>query len=108
MNIDPMYRAMNTTPASNDTERTLGWKMLLESAKVGEKKGEYDKAEKLYERALLMAQHRLGDDNIIVAHILMQFAQFYEGQKRHDKANPMYSRAREILATYTQAFSPNT
>jgi tetratricopeptide (TPR) repeat protein len=108
MNIDPINKAMNTTPSSADTERTLGWKLILESAKVGEKKGEYEKAEMLYERALVMAAHRLGDDNIIVAHILMQFAQFYESQKKHDKASPLHARAREILAAYTLAFMPNT
>jgi tetratricopeptide (TPR) repeat protein len=108
MNIDPINRALNTTPSSTDTERTLGWKLILESAKVGEKRGDLAKAEQLYERALVMAAHRLGDENIIVAHILMQFAQFYESQKRHDKAAPLHARAREILAAYTQAFMTNT
>lgn len=105
MNIDPIHRALNTTPANTDTARTLNWKLLLESAKIGEKRGELEKAEKLFEQALVMAAHRLGDDNIIVAHILMQFAQFYERQKKTDKAQPMYSKAREILANYTQTFA---
>ncbi|HEY9787359.1 MAG TPA: tetratricopeptide repeat protein [Candidatus Obscuribacterales bacterium] len=101
MNVDPMRKALNTTPSSSDTERTLGWKLLLETAKIGEKKGEYDKAEAMYQRALDIATMRLGEDHVIVAHILLQFAQCYEAQKKNDLAQPMYSRAREILANYT-------
>lgn len=101
MNVDPMRRALNTTPSANDTERTLGWKVLLETAKVAEKKGEFEKAEPLYQRAVDIAKARLGDDHVIVAHILLQFAHCYEAQQKTAEAQPMYVRAREILAEYT-------
>lgn len=101
MNVDPMRKALNTTPTSSDTERTLGWKLLLETAKIAEKKGEYEKAEAMYQRALDIASARLGEDHVIISHILLQFANCYEAQKKHDLAQPMCSRAREILANYT-------
>ena len=101
MNVDPLRKALNTTPSASDTERTLGWKLLLETAKVGEKKGEYEKAEAMYQRALDIASARLGEDHVIVAHILLQFAQCYEAQKKNDLAQPLYTKAREILTNYT-------
>ncbi len=101
MNVDPMRRALNTTPSAGDTERTLGWKLLVETAKVAQKKEEYEKAEVLYKRSLEIAKARLGDDHVIVAHILLQFAQCYEAQKKNELAQPLCTEARDILSSYT-------
>lgn len=85
-------------PTEGDTSRTLGWKMLLESGKVAVKRHEFDKAEKLFERALESAERRHSPTDVIIGHILMEIAEFHLNQHAHDKAFACYERVRQILA----------
>ncbi|HEY9777925.1 MAG TPA: tetratricopeptide repeat protein [Planktothrix sp.] len=93
-------------PSSIDTGRTLGWKLLLESAKVATEKGEFEQAEKLYERALDSAQKRLGEKDIVVAHIIMEMAEFHLNAHSHEKAYECYLKVRQILAERAEKQDP--
>lgn len=97
MNIDSFSKAMKTKPEDGDTERTLGWKVLVEGAKVGHKRGDFETAARMFEQALTMAELRLGPKHIVLAHILMQYSEMCEEIKEADKARALSSRARTIL-----------
>lgn len=97
MNIDSFSKAMKTKPEDRDTERTLGWKVLVEGAKVGHKRGDFGAAAKMFEQALTMAELRLGPKHIVLAHILMQYSEMCEEIDELDKARTLSSRARTIL-----------
>jgi Tfp pilus assembly protein PilF len=97
MNIDSFSKAMQTKPEDRDTERTLGWKVLVESAKTCHKKGDFENAAKMFDQALTMAELRLGAKHIVLAHILMQYSEVCEETKDFEKARALSSRARVIL-----------
>lgn len=97
MNIDSFSKAMKTKPEDRDTERTLGWKVLVEGAKVSYKQGDFDAAAKMFEQALTMVELRLGAQHIVLAHILMQYSEMCEQTKELEKARALSSRARTIL-----------
>jgi hypothetical protein len=97
MNIDSFSKAMKTKPEDKDTERTLGWKVLVEGAKVCHKRGDFEAGAKMFEQALTMAELRLGPKHIVLAHILMQYSEMCEEVKDLDKARTLSSRARTIL-----------
>ncbi len=97
MNIDSFSKAMRTQPEDRDTERTLGWKVLVEGAKVSHKKGDFEAAAKMFEQALTMVELRLGAKHIVLAHILMQYSEVCEETKDLEKARALSSRARTIL-----------
>jgi tetratricopeptide (TPR) repeat protein len=54
--------------------------------------GRYSEAEPLYQRALAIAEHRLGPDHPYVAAILNNLVGLYEAQGRHSEAEPLYQR----------------
>ncbi|MFA7341253.1 MAG: tetratricopeptide repeat protein [Candidatus Obscuribacterales bacterium] len=97
MNIDSFSKAMKTKPEDRDTERTLGWKVLVEGAKVSHKNGDFETAAKMFEQALTMVELRLGAKHIVLAHILMQYSEMCEETKDIEKARVLSSRARTIL-----------
>lgn len=103
MGFDHLKKVIDVSLSGNDTERTTGWKMMLESAKMAEQKGDQVMAEKLYQRCLDLTVARLGEKHVLVAHISMQFARFYETAGKMDKANPLYGKARELIAEFAQS-----
>lgn len=102
MNVDDIRKKMNTTPDRGDTQRTLGWKMLLESAQFASQKGDVAAAAKLYDRAIELVEKRLGPTDMILAHIMMQYAHMYEAAHETEKAQKLYTRARDILSECAQ------
>lgn len=90
-------------PQAGDTGRTLGWKMMLEGAIIGKNKKDYKAAEKMYERAVQSAEQRLGPTHVVVAYVLLEFAEFYFSQREYDKAHTLYERAGKILTTHADA-----
>jgi hypothetical protein len=84
----------------DDTGRTLGWKMILEAAKLAATQDEGEKAERLYKHALDKAEHRLGSNHIIISYLLMEFAEFYFAQDEYGNAHLLHTRAREILGSH--------
>jgi len=97
VNIDNFSKAMQTKPEDTDTKRTLGWKVLVEGAKVGHKRGELEKSAKMFDQALTLAEMRMGTNHIVIAHILMQYAEVCEDSGDAEKAKALSSRARDIL-----------
>jgi len=93
-------------PKSDDTGRTLGWKLMLESARVAARKGETEQAEKLLKRALETAEKRLGPDDVLIAHILMEMAEFHLNLQDHERAYDCYCRVRKILANHASNAHP--
>jgi tetratricopeptide (TPR) repeat protein len=93
-------------PKSDDTGRTLGWKLMLESAKVALAKGDTGQAEKLFNRALETAERRLGQNDVILAHILMEMAEFHLNQQNHELAYECYLKVRKILAEHANTVHP--
>ena len=58
-----------------------------------EKQGHFDKAEPLYQRALVIFEKALGEDHPQVAATLNNLAYLYQAQGHYDKAKPLYQRA---------------
>lgn len=85
-------------PKAGDTTRTLGWKMILEGAIVGKNRSDFSSAEKMYAKALASAEDRNGPESVVVAYILLEFADFYFAQKQYEKAHDRYERAAKILS----------
>jgi hypothetical protein len=88
------------TAKEGDTGRTLGWKMILEADKLARKEDEPDKAERLFKHALEKAEHRIGPDHVLIAYLLMEFADFYFSQDEYGNAHLLHTRAKEILCKY--------
>ena len=105
MNIACFSKAMRTRPEDKDTERTLGWKVLIEAAKVSHRKGDFEASAKMFEQALSMAELRLGPKHIVLAHILMQYSEMCEETKDVVKARGLSSRARTILDQLARSVS---
>ncbi len=82
----------------DDTARTISWKIMLEQAQASVKNQDFVQAEKLFNRALQTAEKRLGEDDILVAHILMEIADYHLNQASPAKAQENYTRVRKILA----------
>jgi len=82
-----------------DTARTISWKIMLESAQESMRNQNFVQAEKLFARALQTAERRLGEDDILVAHILMEIADYHLNQADTAKAQQCYTRVRKILAS---------
>ena len=85
---------------AEDTARTISWKIMLESANQAIRNKDFSQAEKLYNRALQTAEKRLGSDDVLVAHILMEIADYYLNQSEPAKAQECYVRVRKILAAH--------
>jgi thioredoxin-like negative regulator of GroEL len=82
-----------------DTARTISWKIMLESAQEAVRNEDFVQAEKLFNRALQTAEKRLGEDDILVAHILMEIADYHLQRTNTAKAQECYTRVRKILAS---------
>lgn len=70
------------SPSMRDTRRTLGWKLMLQTARIAETQGEVGRAEELYSRALKLAHNRLGAEDPAVNEIVMEYAQFYQNRAK--------------------------
>ncbi len=81
-----------------ETGRTLAWKAMLITAGVARQKGDQSQADMLYHRALAAAEKRLGENNIVVALVLMEIAEYYDSLRQHQRSEPLYCRVREILS----------
>lgn len=107
MDFDNLKKALDVTPTEGDTSRTTGWKILLQTAQMCDKKGETEKAIEIYTRCLELCEKRLGADNVILAHILMQLARLHEQRGNDPESREFNGRAREIIAQYAFATMAN-
>ena len=87
---------------TDETGRTLAWKALLVTAKVAAQQGDHDQAEQMYRRALDNAEKRHGPENIAIASILMELADYYDNSGRKSDSEQLYSRVRDILSSYAR------
>jgi tetratricopeptide (TPR) repeat protein len=83
--------------SEDDTSRTQGWKFLLEAAKLAAQKGNGDKALIFFEKALATAKRRLGEEHIILGHILAEQAEFHHSRNEPEQAFACYKQVRDIL-----------
>jgi tetratricopeptide (TPR) repeat protein len=89
-------------PNEGDTSRTLGWKMMLEAAKIARQQDDVDDAKRLYKLALELAEKRLGPDHVVIAYSLMEMAEFYFSMEDYGSAHSLHTRAKEILGRHIE------
>ncbi len=65
-------------------------------AELYDSKGEYGRAEPLYQRALAIFEKALGPDHPDVASSLNNLAELYQAKGEYDRAEPLYQRALAI------------
>jgi tetratricopeptide (TPR) repeat protein len=85
-----------------ETGRTLAWKAMVATAKVAQEQGDPEQAESLYKRAIENCEKRMGPDDVAIASILMELADLYDEQGAREKAEPLHTRVRTILAQYAK------
>jgi tetratricopeptide (TPR) repeat protein len=68
------------------------------------RRGSYEEAEPLFQRALTIREKALGPDHPEVGASLNNLASLYGDQGRYEEAEPLYQRA---LAIYEKALSPD-
>lgn len=62
-------------------------------ARIYEKNGEYDKAEELYEKKLLIDRKVYGEEHQTTAESYDRLAEFFEKRKEYDKAKDLYKKS---------------
>ena len=74
------------------------WQDLLNDARLLCHKGRYQKAKETTEQALKITERKFGSDSIQAAEVLLNLGAVYEIQKKYDKAQFFYNKAKAIKA----------
>jgi tetratricopeptide (TPR) repeat protein len=79
------------------------WSERLKEAQAQFRRGDFGKAEKLYERALASAQEVFGERSSHTAIILSELAECFDAQGKEIQAEECYGKVRGILQTHHQS-----
>lgn len=72
------------------------WDALISAAECANSEGHLEDAEKLFRRAISVAEDQFGRDHVNVAHSWLYFGGFLEQQKRLEEAELAYRKAVKI------------
>jgi tetratricopeptide (TPR) repeat protein len=73
------------------------WSALLKQAQSEFSRGDFGRAEKLYESAIESANHAFGDRSSHKAIILSELAECFDAQGKENQAEECYRELRDIL-----------
>ena len=85
------------SPGDNHT--AAGWRELLGRAQIACREGDLKAAELYYIQALDRAEHLDGREDISVAVVLLELAEFYADNGQTERAQFIWDKVRDALAS---------